>query len=223
MTKGPEAAEPEKHEPDEDTVWLLPDGAGDKIAKRLEDLGNEAEANGGMFPSSTCAVDTENVGPPRSVLLPRLSLLVIRAIDPSALAQFYSALGIQFQTEQHGGGPVHYVSIDAGVTLEIYPRRDGEAATTNTRLGFSTVDLDVVLNALEARGGEISTPAGITAWGRRAVVTDPEGHTVEVTEQEAIVDHEGRLTLAGETWLEAQRRGVGAAWERYKAGRTDGS
>jgi predicted enzyme related to lactoylglutathione lyase len=32
-------------------------------------------------------------------------------------------------------------------------------------------------------GGQIVTPATVTAWGRRAVLIDPEGHKVEITEK----------------------------------------
>jgi predicted enzyme related to lactoylglutathione lyase len=123
---------------------------------------------------------------PRPALLPRLSLVVIRAADPAQLVPFYSALGMSFAAEQHGTGPLHYVSTDIGITFEIYPRSAAEAPTTGTRLGFTTVALDVVLKALAASGGQIVTPARVTSWGRRAVVIDPEGHKVEVTELESV-------------------------------------
>jgi predicted enzyme related to lactoylglutathione lyase len=131
---------------------------------------------------------------PRPALLPRLSLVVIRAADPAQLARFYSALGMSFQPEQHGAGPLHYVSTDTGITFEIYPRSAEEPPTTGTRLGFATVALDVVLNALTEYGGEIVAPARVSPWGRRAVVIDPEGHKVEISEQGAVLDGEGRLT-----------------------------
>lgn len=119
---------------------------------------------------------------PRPALLPRLSLVVIRAADPERLARFYSALGMSFEVEQHGAGPLHYVSTDTGITFEIYPGSPKEAPTTGTRLGFATVALDVVLKALTDAGGAIITPAAATPSGRRAVVADPEGHKVELTE-----------------------------------------
>ena len=151
-----------------------------------------------------------------SALLPRLSLVVIRAADLAQLARFYSALGMSFQAEKHGAGPLHYVSTDTGITFEIYPCSAEEAPTTGTRLGFATVSLDVVLNALTEYGGEIVAPTRGSPWGRRAVVIDPEGHKIEISEQGAVLDGEGRLTPAGETWVEAQRREVEAAFQRHK-------
>jgi len=120
---------------------------------------------------------------PRPALLPRLSLVVIRAVDPRRLADFYAALGMAFEIEQHGNGPVHFVSTDTGITFEIYPRRHDEPATTGIRLGFTTVALDAVLKAMKDCGGQIVTLATVTPWGRRAVLIDPEGHKVEITEK----------------------------------------
>ena len=37
----------------------------------------------------------------------QLNLLVLRARDPHALADFYGSLGLAFQLEKHGSGPVH--------------------------------------------------------------------------------------------------------------------
>lgn len=51
------------------------------------------------------------------------------------------------------------------------------------RLGFTTVVLDAVLKAMTDYGGQIVTPATVTPWGRRAVLIDPEGHKVEITEK----------------------------------------
>jgi predicted enzyme related to lactoylglutathione lyase len=123
---------------------------------------------------------------PRPALLPRLSLVVIRAVDPRRLADFYAALGMAFEIEQHGNGPVHFVSTDTGIIFEIYPRRDDEPTTTGIRLGFTTVALDAVVQSIEGFGGQIVTPVTMTLWGRRAVLIDPEGHKVEITEK---LDH----------------------------------
>ena len=114
---------------------------------------------------------------------PQLSLVVIRAADPGRLANFYAALGMSFDIERHGNGPAHYVSTDAGITFEIYPRRDDDPLAAGIRLGFTTVALDVVLKAMQGFGAQIVSPAGMTPWGRRAVLIDPEGHKVEITEK----------------------------------------
>ena len=37
-----------------------------------------------------------------------LSLMVLRTDNIEAVLAFYQAIGLQFQQEQHGSGPIHY-------------------------------------------------------------------------------------------------------------------
>jgi hypothetical protein len=55
--------------------------------------------------------------------MPQLSLIVIRATDIEETMGFYRAIGLAFQEEQHGSGPLHYSCTLDGVVLEIYPHR----------------------------------------------------------------------------------------------------
>jgi predicted enzyme related to lactoylglutathione lyase len=110
-----------------------------------------------------------------------LNLLVIRAKEPDVVCRFYQALGLSFSREQHGKGPLHHACELGSSVFEIYPRRGDEAATTGTRLGFAVPSLDEALDALRAENAMIvSAPTPTT---RRAVVTDPEGHRVELVER----------------------------------------
>jgi predicted enzyme related to lactoylglutathione lyase len=112
---------------------------------------------------------------------PHLSLLVLRAQDPTALVAFYSALGLVFVQEQHGEGPVHYAAYADSVVLEIYPKREG-ASTTAVRLGFRVPGLEGIVAALVTAGGVLRQAPTASRGGRSAVIKDPEGHTVELTE-----------------------------------------
>jgi lactoylglutathione lyase len=112
----------------------------------------------------------------------RLNLLVLRAHDPARLAAFYSCLGLNFSRHRHGSGPEHFASEDAGGVFEIYPMREPDGPSRQVRLGFAIVDVRRTVAQLSAMGVEIvSTPAA-SPWGLRAVVADPEGHRVELTE-----------------------------------------
>ncbi len=116
---------------------------------------------------------------------PRLSLIVLRALEPETLVQFYTVLGMRFAPERHVTGPLHYVSSDAGFTFEIYPRYADQPDTTATRLGFEVVALDQVIIGLTAAGGKIIRPLSASPSGCHAVIVDPEGHTIELTERYA--------------------------------------
>jgi predicted enzyme related to lactoylglutathione lyase len=112
-----------------------------------------------------------------------LTLLVLKTAQVAELCRFYHALGIDFVKERHGKGPVHYSGRAGDVLLEIYPLPSGvSVADATTRLGFKVDSIDNVINSLELLGAKIVTPATQTEWGRRAVVRDPDGRAVELSE-----------------------------------------
>ena len=110
-----------------------------------------------------------------------LNLLVLRAADTVAVVRFYAALGIEFVKEQHGSGPEHYSGKAGSALLEIYPLGNG-AVTTGIRLGFSVPALAASIAAAVEAGGKLISPPQSSSWGQRAVLSDPEGHKVELLE-----------------------------------------
>jgi catechol 2,3-dioxygenase-like lactoylglutathione lyase family enzyme len=51
----------------------------------------------------------------------------VRAADLEKSLAFYRALGLEFQQEQHGNGPIHYASIMRETVIEIFPGKPGNA------------------------------------------------------------------------------------------------
>ena len=102
------------------------------------------------------------------------------------MLRFYRAAGLEFIEEQHGAGPVHYSSDLSGTILEIYPGADGVApdrkAGGATMIGFYVKSLDATLTALEALQAEVVSGAKEGPWGKRAVVLDPDGRAIDLTE-----------------------------------------
>lgn len=78
----------------------------------------------------------------------KLDLFVLRCSDLRASKQFYEQLGFSFVEEQHGCGPVHYSSENAGFVFELYPLVSSESVD-NTRLGFSVEGLGNIIPDLE--------------------------------------------------------------------------
>lgn len=107
------------------------------------------------------------------------NLLVIRSPNIERAVTFYESIGIRFERHSHGKGPEHYASETNGFVFEIYPQSD-EVATTSTRLGFSVDSVDGCLELLRKLDVDIVSPAKDSPWGRRAVVRDLDGHTVEL-------------------------------------------
>ena len=121
---------------------------------------------------------------------PTLNLLVLRAADVQASLRFYQALGLSFVQEQHGTGPVHFSCELGAMVIEIYPARarGGGAGAPDRRdagatiVGFRVESLAAVIDALAREGAVVLTAPQDTPWGKRAVVSDPDGRAVELNE-----------------------------------------
>ncbi|MDB6077013.1 MAG: Glyoxalase/bleomycin resistance protein/dioxygenase [Akkermansiaceae bacterium] len=114
--------------------------------------------------------------------MPRLNLIVLRSPDAPRLTAFYTKLGLSFQLHRHGTGPEHYASESASVVFEIYPvRKDGEP-TSELRLGFEVADIHQIVPELLGAGAELVSRPTTSQWGLRAVLEDPDGHKIELTE-----------------------------------------
>ena len=111
-----------------------------------------------------------------------LKLVVIRARDMDRLGSFYAALGLSFERHRHGKGPEHLSTSAGDVVFEIYPARGDEESTVWTRLGFEVRSLEGALRDLREMNVRVLVEPSETAYGRRAVVEDFEGHKVELYE-----------------------------------------
>lgn len=111
----------------------------------------------------------------------RLNLLVIYVADLEVSCDFYRALGLTFVSEQHGSGPVHHAAVLDGMVVELYPRKPDRPAA-QLRLGFQVAAVDSVVQRLQERGVRVISAPKESPWGRRAVVEDPDGHSVELVQ-----------------------------------------
>lgn len=113
-----------------------------------------------------------------------LSLLVLKTRQLDNLRRFYGCLGIDLLQEQHARGPVHYAGLVGATVLEIYPLPDDATpADATTRLGFAVENMAEIVLALQALGARVITPIQSIPAGLRAVVRDPDGRAVEISQQ----------------------------------------
>ena len=112
--------------------------------------------------------------------------MVLRSKNVQAMVEFYQAAGLVFVQEQHGSGPIHFACDLGGMVIEIYPGIGASAldrkAGGATMLGFSVASLASTLEAMGGLKVEFVSPPKDTPWGRRAVVLDPDGRAVDLTE-----------------------------------------
>jgi lactoylglutathione lyase len=116
---------------------------------------------------------------------PQLNLVVLRSPDIERAAAFYRALGLALTLHAQGTGPQHYASEHGGMVFELYPQTAKSPPTTGTRLGFKVASVEVVIQQLIAVGAVVLTPPADSEWGRRAVVKDLDGHTIELVTPKA--------------------------------------
>ncbi len=115
-----------------------------------------------------------------SLTPPITNLLVIRSANVDRAVTFYEQIGLHFVRHSHGKGPEHYASESCGFVFEIYPERNPNDQTVNIRFGFTVDNVDGVLERLKEVGAIIVSAPAESEWGRRAVVKDFDGHTIEL-------------------------------------------
>jgi len=115
-----------------------------------------------------------------------MNLVVIRTNQINKVLSFYQTLGLVFQEEQHGKGPVHYACEHEQIVFEIYPGK--EAITPDWKkagavmLGFKVNGLNEIVKKLKDNGIEIITNPVETDRGLRASMSDPDGRRIELIE-----------------------------------------
>lgn len=114
-----------------------------------------------------------------------LNLIVLRAANVQASVAFYNALGCAFACHRHGEGAEHWAEENGAVVFEIYPGSGEQPATTGLRLGFSVASMQETLALVTNAGGKIVFKPKPSPWGLRAVVTDPDGNRVELTQAQS--------------------------------------
>ena len=99
----------------------------------------------------------------------RLSLIVLRSVDPERLSAFYVKLGIDMIQERHGAGPIHFAgNLESGV-IEIYPAKVPAKMT----FGLMVKSLGAFTSAWLSAGGSASATG---------MLVDPDGNSVHLSE-----------------------------------------
>jgi catechol 2,3-dioxygenase-like lactoylglutathione lyase family enzyme len=105
-------------------------------------------------------------------MITTLSLVVLRCTDVSVSRRFYEALGLSFQAEQHGAGPVHYSTRIGSTVLELYPVK--RESSRGVRLGLSCTNPEEAAKAALVVGGRLIGSSPV-------VIEDPDGHAIELS------------------------------------------
>jgi lactoylglutathione lyase len=119
-----------------------------------------------------------------------LASLVLFSTDPDRTADFYRALGIALDAEDHGDGKVHHAADVAGIHIAVLAARDPAAGpgafqqAGSVFPGFWVESLEQASSAVTALGATVTVEHQEREWGCRVVVADPDGRAVEINQRD---------------------------------------
>jgi len=128
--------------------------------------------------------------------LPAINLVVLRCKDVDGSESFYDRIGLIFERHKHGNGLAHLACERNGIVFELYPATHKFPPSAGTRIGFRVDGLDQLVARLGEQDGTVLTSPQNSPWGRRAVVVDPDGRRIELTETEQAADGGGERCSA---------------------------
>lgn len=117
-----------------------------------------------------------------------VSAIVLWTARTREVVAFYAALGFPLAAEGHDDGPVHWACEVGAVHFAIYEQDEGDSPPPEYQsagasvMGFEVDDLDAVYRAAKTVGARVLIRPEEVPWGRRAVILDPDGRTVELNE-----------------------------------------
>jgi catechol 2,3-dioxygenase-like lactoylglutathione lyase family enzyme len=109
----------------------------------------------------------------------RLGYVVLSCRDLFVTKRFYEVLGLRFQNEKHGNGPLHFSAIASGVVIELYPvtsGSEGAVAADPRRIGFAVSNPEQIAALLMIAGTPQISPR---------CFRDPDGRTIEIVQIES--------------------------------------
>jgi catechol 2,3-dioxygenase-like lactoylglutathione lyase family enzyme len=117
-----------------------------------------------------------------------IASIVLFSDEPSRTIDFYRAIGVELQDEDHGDGLVHSAIDVGGVHFAVFSATDridrptGWRSSGTTFVGFYVPSLESTMSALRELGMIVVVGHQARSWGCRIVVEDPDGRPVEINQ-----------------------------------------
>lgn len=111
-----------------------------------------------------------------------LKFLTLYANQLDQTVAVYEALGLTFEEEKHGDGPVHFSHSTRDLIVEIYPA-DGRSVEETMMVGFEVENLETVKTILFERGATILKDVAVVNGALRMILKDPDGRKLYVQQQ----------------------------------------
>ena len=114
-----------------------------------------------------------------------LEYIVLRCGDLERSRAFYEALGLPLVGEQHGRGARHYSCSLGSIVIEFYPLAG--RPSSGARLGLRIANVAAAVSLVKTLGAEI-VRVQIEGPSPSAVIRDPDGHEIALTENAGAID-----------------------------------
>ncbi len=136
-----------------------------------------------------CEIEYSVSRPKRAslVIVIGVSSVVIMTGDVERCVEFYRALGVPREHEDHGDGKLHAAADIGGVHFAVVPatgsgRSPGYRESGSTFVGFWVPSLEEAGTVLVTLGADVVLEHEVCEWGCRLVVADPDGRPIEVNQ-----------------------------------------
>lgn len=114
--------------------------------------------------------------------------IILYTSDLDVIVPFYRALGLALEAQEDVGGEKHF-ACEMGLShFAIFPaRKSGVShadyrASGSTLIGFQVEKVDRLVELAVKEGAKIVEAPHEVPWGRRAVISDPEGRVLELNQ-----------------------------------------
>src|SRR5258708_4211595 len=108
-----------------------------------------------------------------------ISAIVLCTDRFDAMVEFYRAIGVPLESEEHEEGPVHYACELGATHFAIYKGKAGDVVGRGaggcTMIGLQVSNVDEAYKAAKQLGATTIWEPHDKPWGRAAQVTDPDG------------------------------------------------
>lgn len=120
-------------------------------------------------------------------MIKSVNAIILKTEKVSEAHEFYAALGLPLGQSDNEEGPKHYTCEIGPIHFAIYeldpwtgPERRNK--THDTMVGFCTENIEALMKTLDAMNVKVIIPVEETEQGFRAVVLDPDGRPVELSQ-----------------------------------------
>lgn len=105
------------------------------------------------------------------------------------MLEFYSRIGIPLEPDTHKRDATHIAHYEAdidGIHYAVFEKdssTDDEGNEAATLVGFAVEDIAATLQLLNDLNPKVKKPLEETPWGKRIVILDPDGRSVELYQE----------------------------------------